>query len=198
MKTLEELHRTRKTFKKSPAGQTPYSTVFKSALIAYHFKSGIALRELANKLSIGEQLVYKWKRIYGHDMTGFVHGTRVRYDVRTKCLAIQDELDNGLTPIQVANKYKITRSQYYAWKVLFKDSYKEHVDNMTDGVPYLVKNQKHVYGEKNIELVRTTMNDQVKELQLIIVGLQRYGIGSAVMDTMEKKIAARKLILEDM
>ena len=198
MKTIEELLKARKTFKRSAAGMTPYTVPFKEAVIAYHFNSGVVLREIANRLDIGEQIAYKWKRTYGKDMTGYIHGSRIRYDVRTKCLAIQDELEHGLSVIQIANKYKITRSQYYSWKTLFKDRYKDHVENMTDGVPYLVKTKKHVYGSKNIEIVQEVLNDEMKELQIVIVGLQKYGAGSVEMDAMQKKLDARKLILEDM
>ena len=198
MKTLEELLKARKKFKKSAAGMTPYTTPFKEAVIAYHFSSGMVLREIAGKLNVGEQLAYRWKRTYGKDMTGYIHGSGVRYDVRTKCLAIQDELENGLGVIQIANKYKITRAQYYSWKSLFKDEYKVHIENMTDGVPYLVKTNKHVYGSKNIEIVQEVLNDEMKEIQLVITGLQKYGAGSTEMDIMQKKLDARKLILEDM
>ena len=56
------------------------------------------------------------KELYGVGQTHAIHGNSTRADLKTKALAVTDELENDMTTVQIANKYNITRQQYGAWK----------------------------------------------------------------------------------
>ncbi len=198
MKTLKELHVMLETIKARGGKRLLYTLEFKQGIVALHYKTGRTLFSISKEFDINPAIIYPWKKAFGKDATGYIHGTKIRYDVRTKCLAIQDELDNGLTVIQIANKYKITRQQYASWKSKFADRYEEHIEHMTDGIPHLIATKKHVYGSENIEIVQELMNDQVKEYEITIACLQKHGMGSKEVLALQVKLEARKVILEDM
>ena len=196
MKTLEELITAREEFSWGMPG-TSYPIPFKEAVIAYHYATGKSLTTVGHELGLGNGTAVAWKKLYGKEQTHVIHGRTTLPDVRTKCLAIADELDHGMTTIAIANKYNITRQLYYNWKTKYKDRYREFLD-LPDGIRSIAKEKKLVYGDKNIEIMRTVMQDQVTELELVINVTHKYGIGSKEIADLTKKLEARRLILEDM
>ena len=115
------------------SGKVHYSTSdLKEDIINFHYQSGMSITALSRNLKVNSNSLNAWKKLYGTDATGYRWGKTVRYDVRTKCLAIADEIDNGLSTIAIANKYNITRQQYSSWKHKYKDEYRQHIESLLD------------------------------------------------------------------
>ncbi len=164
----------------------PIPADFKQAVVDFHYSSGMHITTLSKVLSLHFTTVHKWKRLLGTGQTHAKYGETTRADLKTKALAVTDELDNGLTTIAIANKYNITRQQYGAWKAACQGRYKEFRE-LPDGVMFVTKPEKLIYGDENIRAYRELLNLQLTVREKLLKEMHTLGYGHADMeDEIEK------------
>ncbi len=187
MKTSEELVAERETHIVGKG--IPIPVKFKKEVIEFHYESGMFITTLSEMLNLHFTTVHGWKRIYGTGQTHARHGNTTRADLKTKALAVTDELDNGFTTIQIANKYNITRQQYGAWKVACQDRYEEFRE-LPDGVMWVTKPEKLVYGDKNIRAMRKLLENDLEKIKEAFKLMHKYGelVPSAASKTLMDKL----------
>lgn len=170
-----------KTFPRHENDAVLYTVEFKEHLIAQHYENNISLSKMARNLTISQSLLSKWKAQYGNERTGYDYGKSIRYDVRTKCLAVKDMVENGKTPYRISQEFKCSSNTSTGWYSKYKDTYTQYLD-LPDGVPYIVAEHKHVYGNKNIDRILALLDKQEQELddQLSVVRTKKESIQAAI------------------
>ena len=148
---------------------------FKHKVVAYHYKSGISITILARGICMAPSAMARWKKEHGTKKTGFIHGRTIRNDVRTKCLAVKDRLETDMTLQQIAMKYNTSTSTLFGWVSKYKYEYKEYIETIPDGVPYMVKKEKMVYGDANIEKMLHILNETNGAIETIMKNMHNLG-----------------------
>lgn len=193
--TIKTLHEKTKT---SEAGKKVYTDDFKEMVIKFHYQSGMHLQTIADKTGINPFNLPRWKRVYGTDQTAFIFGTKIRNDVRTKCLAVREAIEFNVDPIDLATKYRVSVQSINAWINKYKDSYQNLID-APDGIPYIIKEKKMVFGQSNIDKVRAMLNAQANELLALIEtmhmsGAQADAMRKAAEETLNKEQSLVKAV----
>ncbi len=167
----------------------------KKQLIEIHYTTGKSLPKIAVETGVNINSLYEWKKMYGTKQTHVIYGNSTAPDIRTKCLAIADELDHGMSTVAIALKYHITRQQYYNWKSNFKDRYKEYMD-LPDGTTRIAKVVRHVYGDDNIISVRELLTSNAKKLADLVKANQAFGFDSTEAEAAIAEIAVTTKVLK--
>ncbi len=139
---------------------TPYTAAFKEKIVAFIYQENMQVSVLS-KLLTGHasnfaKTLQTWLRRHGGDVSGFIHGKTVRLDVRSKCLIVKEYLEEGLDANRLSVRHKIPASTIFSWIQKYKDTYEEYV-TLPAGVPYIVKEEKQVFGRQNIQQVREAL-----------------------------------------
>ena len=145
-----------------------YSLEVKKATLEIHYKQNINLAKLERIFGLGTGTVGNWKRALGKEQTGYKFGRQVRPDVRSICLIVKEVVETGLQHKDAADKYGSKTNTVSSWVAKYRDDYQSHIDNLPDGVPYLVKEEKMVYGNKNIEETRLKLIKQIESVDVIL------------------------------
>ena len=200
--TMSQLIAVRKTFKEEN-GRTQYTDQFKRMVISFHYQNGVSMQVIGKTLDIHENLISKWKRTFGHDQTAFVHGKTMRMDVRTKALAVQEHIIGKIKPAIIATKYNVSYSTMLNWINKYSENFQDLLD-APDGIPYIVKEKKMVYGKTNIDKIRDVLRQQAETLMALIDSMhmneeQADHIRKAAEATMakEKPLADAANLLEE-
>ena len=172
-----------------------YPSHRKKQLIEIHYATGQSLAVIAAATGVNVNSLYDWKKMYGTKQTHVIYGNSTAPDIRTKCLAIADELDHGMSTVAIALKYHITRQQYYNWKSNFKDRYKEYMD-LPDGTTRIAKVVRHVYGDDSITSVRELLASNAKRLADVIKANQEFGFDSTEAETALTEIEITTKVLK--
>jgi len=183
MSTLETRLKKLKTDRESygTGKGTTFSKSFRKAVVQYHYDSGISVENMAKSLNIHYTTVHKWKRLLGTGQTHMKHGKTTRADLKTKALAVTDELDNGMSTIAIANKYNITRQQYGSWKASVQGRYEEFRE-LPDGIMYVAKPEKLIFGDANIRAYRDLMKVQLEIREKLLSDMHKYGYGAKELE----------------
>lgn len=187
--TIKTLHEKTKT---SETGKKLYTDDFKQMVIKFHYQSGMHLQTIADKTEISMFNLPRWKRTYGTDQTAFIFGTKIRNDVRTKCLAVREAIEFNKDQIDLAIKYRVSVQSINTWINKYKDIYLTLID-APDGIPYIVKEKKMVFGQSNIDKVRAMLNAQANELLSLIETMHMSGSQAEAM----RKVAEETLAKEE-
>ncbi len=180
MKTLEELVAERETH--TVGKGIPIPVKFKKEVIEFHYESGMFITTLSEMLNLHFTTVHGWKRKYGTGQTHAMHGESTQADLKTKALAVTDELDNGLSTIDIANKYNITRQQYGAWKAACQGRYKEF-RHLPDGVMWIKKEEKLIAGDQNIRDFRKLKEAQLAFRERVLKDMHELGYPTIEAET---------------
>ena len=178
-KRLETLRAERLTYGAGKGAALPDS--FKKKVLKHHYDSGMNLTTLAGKVGIHFTTLHKWKRVMGTGQTHAKHGETTRADLKTKALAVTDELDNGMSTIAIANKYNITRQQYGAWKAATQGRYQEFRE-FPDGVIFVTKPEKLIVGDANIRAYRDLMKAQLEIRLKLLAKMHSLGYGHVELE----------------
>ncbi len=143
-----------------------YPKELKQDILSFHYSSGRTIPSICIELGLADQVLNKWKRQLGTQRTGAIHGKTVRNDIRTKALAVKDYTE-GLESSKVAVKYGVTQSTIYMWINRYQDKYTEYLD-LSDGVMIIAKEEKQVFGDKNIAEVEQMLKDQNQALTTLL------------------------------
>ncbi len=166
-----------------------YTDELKQAVVNYHYKSGKTFTVISKEIGVHLASISMWKKKFGRERTAFVFGNSVRNDVRTKALCVQEYKETKTTQVELGKKYNVSVGTVNKWIADFSDNYEELLDTR-DGVPYLVKEKKMVFGDKNIELVLELKEKYVTELSHIIEIMHDTGLTPG--KTLTKEIEAKK------
>lgn len=174
-------------------GRREFPDDLKKMIVQFHYKSGMALTTLALETTIAKEVLSKWKRTYGVDQTAFLHGTKMRNDVRTRCLAVREVLEYNQEPDKVATTYGVTLQSINTWINKYRDEYTMLIDS-PDGIPYLIKEKKMVYGKTNIDKIRSLLQSQAQQLLCMIDTMHMSGAQAEAMkkcaeETLNKEAA---------
>jgi len=178
-----------KRLKKLQTKRTTYGTgkgvvfpdTFRKEVLEYHYDSSMGLTPLARKLDIHFTTLHTWKRLLGTGQTHVKHGETTRADLKTKALAVTDELDNGMSTIAIANKYNITRQQYGAWKAATQGRYQEFRE-LPDGIMFATKPEKLIFGDANIRAYRDLMKAQLETRLKLLAEMHSLGYGHVELE----------------
>ncbi len=166
-----------------------YTDDLKKAIVDYHYKSGKTFTIVAKEIGVHLSQIGVWKKKFGKERTAFVFGDSVRNDVRTKALAVQEYKETKTTQAELATKYNVSSGTINKWISDYGKNYEELLDTR-DGVPYLVKENKMIAGNKNIEMVLKFKEKHVAELSHIIEAMHEVGLTPG--KTLTKEIEAKK------
>ena len=136
-------------------------------ILEFHYTTGRTMDSLSRELNIIPQVINKWKRVYGNQRTAVIHGKGIRNDVRTKALAVQTYIDGTMSAYNISVKYGVAQQTVHLWIRQYKDKYLEYID-LPDGVTVIAKEEKHVYGNKNIAEVEQLLAENHKKLVELI------------------------------
>jgi transposase-like protein len=177
---LEKLAFDKKNTFVSHGGRTMYSHEFKStvATMAYVDKDA-TIEEISEaigfEISSGRAMIYKWKSLLLPNLkTAYGYGKTVRFDVKTKCVAVKRYLEDKESAEKISDEHSITVATFGNWINDLKYKYNLLLDNgIPDGVPYLVKEEKLVYGDKNINELRVKLQEEKLAIAnaLLVAGL---------------------------
>jgi len=169
MKTIEELiaeaNVQRLIYKNK--GRVEWPIEFKKDVIDYMYSTGKYSTKMGTLLTISESVIFKWKRVYGTDKSGYVHGSTVRHGIRSKCLAVKRILDNNELRHSVAKDYNVKSSTISRWIDIYENNYQYNIDNLNDEVSQIKPQEKMIYGNKNItdmESLLASNRDAVHQL----------------------------------
>jgi len=190
--TIERIKLAIKTTKVLSDGKRMFEADTKKMVIQFHYQSGMSIPRLAQEIDINNENIYAWKRIYGIDQTAFVHGTMIRNDVRTKALAVREVIEGGKESQEIAIKYGVSTQSVNTWIRKYELNYKSLID-APDGIPYIIKDKKMVFGKSNIDKIRAILNKQANELMCLIETMHMSGAQAEAM----KKCAEETLKKED-
>ena len=126
---------------------------FKQLLIQYHYESNKTISELANEFGLDYAQIAYWKKQFGYEPQGFYVGERVLNDVRSRCLAVKEYVENNKEPDELATKYGV-RSKYtiIKWVEKYLHTYQHFIDTLPDGVPWLANEERQVFGSERMRL----------------------------------------------
>lgn len=144
-----------------------YTEAIKKTVVKFHYSSGMTVAKISQATGLSHKIIGTWKRYLGTDQTAFIHGTKMRADVRTKALAVREILILGNGIDITANKYNISVQTLNTWVLKYKDNYEDLLD-APDGIPYIVKQNKMVYGKTNIDKIRALLTAQAEQLMSLI------------------------------
>lgn len=157
------------TFPHTEDNKVQYSDEYKSSIVKFHYKSGMSITAISEALDIHISLLSKWKRKYGSERTAFVHGQSIRNDLRTKCLAVKELVENKRANKEtLATKYNVSQQTIQAWYYKFKDNYNDLINTAIDGIPYLVQESKQIFGNKNIQDFFDKLQDEYEHIQALL------------------------------
>ena len=168
MRTLEELKIISDEAPVDPIGRKIFTDSFKKEIIAHHYESGISMLKLSSIINAHNTTIGNWKKKYGFDITGIVHGNTIRHDVRSQCLLVREYINSSTTTADMAIKANVSTSTFTRWIAKWTDKYQDHIDSLPDGVPYIVKEEKQVYGIDNINAVRAELTSTAEAIRLMI------------------------------
>lgn len=177
---------------------TKYSDETKQAVLTYHYTSGKRLHAIAvmivNTLALNlstatlASTLNKWKRQLGMQQTAYRYGYTTRNDVRTRCLAIQECIEQGKSQSEIAQKYHVSQKTISNWMSLYRDTYKEYIEQLPDGVPYIVAERKHIYGNANITKVRKLLQRNLVKVEKMIQEMHNISSLKQVKEEIEDKL----------
>lgn len=153
---LKKLHASTKTMVEIEA--------FQQAFVNLHYKSGMSILNMSAHVGCHFTAAYSWKRKHGAERTAFTYGRYIRYDVRTKCIILKRIIDGEDINVISAEVHVLVPT-IVKWMDQYGSRVDEYIANMPDGVPYLVKNKLHVYGDDNIRNVAIMLKRQREELE---------------------------------
>ncbi len=143
-----------------------FSDQLKSDVVSYHYQSGRTLISLSQELNVSAQIISRWKKAKGKERTVVLHGKGTRNDVRTKCLAVKSFI-KGKIASELSREYNVAEITIYAWVKQYKEKYEEYID-LPDGVTVIAKEDRHVYGNKNIQEVEQFLRESNEQLTSLI------------------------------
>ncbi len=170
-----------------------WSEEIMETVVDYHYETGKDFTAVSKDLGINAKNVGNWKKVYGKERTGFVFGKGIRNDVRTKALCVQESIETKITQHELARKYGVSIGTVANWVKQYTKEYKELLDSK-DGIPYFVKSEKMVYGDKNIEKVLKLLDNHKEELGELIEAMHREGVMPNAIKQVENK---EKHVTED-
>lgn len=166
--------------KKGGKGRRLFTDELKKTIINFHYSSGMSIWKLSFHLDIPNPMLYEWKKVYGEGQTAFLHGRTMRNDVKTRCLAVKEVLDNNIEIETVANIYGVSPQTIKTWVTKHQNDY-SHLIHSPDGIPYLVKEKKMVYGRENINKIRALLQGQADQLMCLIDTMHMSGAQAEAM-----------------
>lgn len=185
---VKKIHKMIAALPVTAAGRRLFDEATPIAIVSLHYKAGVSFTVLLREFSLSSDLLAGWKRKYGQDYTAYAHGKQLRYDVRTKCLAVKEMMETTIPVTTLATKYNVSAAQLYNWKSSYKTAYQTLIDTLPDGVPYLVKEEKMVFGKTNIEEVRKLLAAQSDALTLILNTMHMSGADKKLFASMKVKV----------
>jgi len=197
MKSVQQLKAVLQSNVMGDSRRRRYTESFKKEVIAAHYNYNNSILSLAHELGISSTALQAWKLSYGHEVTGIKHRTRVLFDVRSKCLIVKKYLEGGHTSKHLSNEYKISVSSITGWVLLYKDTYKQYIDNLPDGVPYIVKEEKLIYGDKNVIEAKARIDENIELLKKLSVNLEMGRVEKKTISDLMKKEEGKKRELDN-
>ena len=186
--TLEELRVKIKELPINGKGNRVFPDELKVDIVEYHYQSGQTLASVAKECNVHFTLIGKWKKKFGRQKTAFVFGDGMRNDLRTKALCVQEHKTTKKTQATLAKEYGVAQGTINNWIKDYGDTYEDLLDTR-DGVPYLVKETKMVYGDENIRIILEIKEKHVAQLDEIMKTMHENGlpIGKALEKAIAKK-----------
>lgn len=171
-----------------------YPIELKKDILSFHYESGRTVGSLALELNLAPQVINKWKRVHGIQRTGVIHGTTVRNDVRTKCLAVSKYFNNGHA-VEIAEEYGVHYATVLAWVKQYKDKYLEYID-LPDGVTVIAREEKHVYGNENIKQVEELLVENSRKLTELLLTMHLSNTEREMLNKLKEKNEKKQTKLE--
>jgi transposase-like protein len=171
-----------------------YPMDLKQKIIDFHYDEGVTLSKLGVLINIDTGNLARWKRKLGGQKTAYVHGKRLRYDIRTKALAVRDYIENNVLVQDIAKEYECSTPTVYIWIHKYRDKYLEYID-APDGIPYIIDEKKIVYGDDNVKRIRQVLQEQHKHLMCLIDTMHMSGSQAEAMKECAKETLAKEKIL---
>jgi len=113
--------------------------------------------DLAQDFRIPVATLMYWKTKIGKDRTGIFIGSRVMNDVRTRCLAVKEILQDGKEAKDIYEKYGVKHPQTVnRWVERYADTYDYFIDTLPDGVPWIAHEDKLAIGsvyDREVEIL---------------------------------------------
>ena len=172
---IESLRKIIAKYKKERGNQARIPiNVIKEAL-DIHYTYSLSMSKLANGIGVADVTVGYWKRKHGSQQTGVIYGTTTRNDIRTKCIAVKEYVELNVSKEHLAERYHVGKSTISSWINRYKDEYEKWID-APDGITVVAKEDRLIYGDRNIKEVREFMMLQNDELRDMVQNMQKYGI----------------------
>jgi transposase-like protein len=171
-----------------------YPSELKQTIIDFHYDQGISLHQLGDHIDVDVSNLARWKRILGGQKTAYVNGKGLRYDVRTKALAVRDYVEKNILVQDIAREYECSNATVYTWINKYSDKYLEYVD-APDGIPYIVNEKKIVYGDDNVKRIRAVLQEQNRQLMCLIDTMHMSGAQAEAMKLCAKETLAKEKVL---
>jgi transposase-like protein len=197
-KDLEEIKQKLKEGKSGKGTGTKYSEKVKKEVIDFKNKHGLTMNKTALLLGIQMSTISYWVKHLNNDRTGFVHGTSLRNDLRTKALAVKEFVEYDKSEETLAHKYDVSKFTIRNWVSRYAGKYKEYLE-LPEGIATDVSDEKLVIGSENIKLVKDLLSKQQEVLNTVIARMH-LGLTRKTMKELETKIEnieKKKKILED-
>lgn len=173
---VKDIHELSKAITKGviKTGKThKYSLASRQNVVDFMYEKNMNTSRLSSELyketglHLTQQTIARWKKDLGKQQTAFIWGEETRNDVRTQCLAVAEYKNTDLSYRKIAEKYHVSETTVRRWTRIYSDTYQDHIENLPDGVPYLMSEEKIVQGDANILAIREQLlknKDAVKQL----------------------------------
>lgn len=173
------------------AGRRLFNDEIKKIIIEFHYRTGTSMRQIGAVLDIHQMQICGWKKRMGAGQTAFIHGRAMRHDVRTKCIAVKEIIEDNLKIETAANIYGVSVQSINTWLSKYREDY-AHLVESPDGIPYLIKEKKMVYGRENINKIRALLQGQADQLMCLIDTMHMSGAQAEAMKKCAEATLARE------
>lgn len=154
-------------------------------------RQGMSQTFIAKQCGITQGTVSRWVKNTKQDIkVGFRYGRTIRYDVRTKCIAIKEYVENQVSIDDLAETYNVSGKTIYNWIKKFGTSYVNYLD-APSGIATLAHEDRLIYGEEAIETVRECLNEELSDLTNIMIKIQEYGLSDNEVKSKVKALRQR-------
>jgi len=177
LNTLRDIVTQNRAVRGPNGGPTEYTTEVKQAILAYKVSNNLSASAVSRGLigsTLMQPLICRWEKVISPtEAIGFVHGKRVRFDVLTKCKLAKRVIEGHELTRNLATEQGVVPRTITKWVREFRSTYQKVLDSNLEGVPYIVKDEKMLYGNAAIAKKRRELDSLIDSRHAEIRDLRR-------------------------
>lgn len=150
-----------------------YSVAIKKEVVRLKTNLSVKSEAMDREVGLPAESTDAWTMLYkpAKHAVAVLHGTRMRYDVPTKCAVIKMHLEDGIPIHKLAETYGVSQPAISNWKRTYKTKYPHYINGI-DKTMIIGKEEKAVYGVENISHINhlAALQAEIAKKSMMILG----------------------------